>query len=91
MVCKLSVDVNIDVKNGAILLDGMMKDIVTESESFQVDSFIPLLRKYIMYARQTVRPALQAIDEEKIKGVYAELRRREGTSGIAEKAARPKS
>ena len=28
-LCKLSVDVNIDVKNGAILLDGLMKDIVT--------------------------------------------------------------
>ena len=57
-LCKLSVDVNIDVKNGAILLDGMMKDIVTESESFQVDSFIPLLRKYISKTNPHVRQLL---------------------------------
>ena len=42
-----------------------------------------LLRKYIMYARQTVRPALQAIDEEKITGVYAELRRESSSGGVA--------
>ena len=41
-----------------------------------------LLRKYIMYARQTQRPALQAIDEEKIKGVYAELRRESASGGV---------
>lgn len=57
-LCKLSVDVNIDVKNGAILLDGMMKDIVTESESFQVESFIPLLSKYITKTNPHVRQLL---------------------------------
>ena len=41
-----------------------------------------LLRKYIMYARQAVRPALAAIDEEKIKGVYAELRRESASGGV---------
>ena len=41
-----------------------------------------LLRKYIMYARQNVRPSLQAIDEEKIKGVYAELRRESAAGGV---------
>ena len=46
-LCKLSVDVNIDVKNGAILLDGLMKDIVTETPTFDVETFIPLLKKYI--------------------------------------------
>jgi DNA replication licensing factor MCM2 len=42
-----------------------------------------LLRKYIMYARQTARPALQSIDEEKIKGVYAELRRESAAGGVS--------
>ena len=41
-----------------------------------------LLRKYITFARQTCRPALQAIDEEKIKGVYAELRRESQSGGV---------
>ena len=41
-----------------------------------------LLRKYIMYARQNVRPQLQNIDEEKIKGVYAELRRESASGGV---------
>ena len=41
-----------------------------------------LLRKYIMYARQNVRPALQSIDEEKIKGVYSELRRESASGGV---------
>ena len=57
-LCKLSVDVNIDVKNGAILLDGMMKDIVTESESFQVESFIPMLGQYITKSNPQVRQLL---------------------------------
>ena len=42
-----------------------------------------LLRKYIMYARQNVRPQLQSIDEEKIKGVYAELRRESASGGVS--------
>ena len=42
-----------------------------------------LLRKYIMYARTNVRPQLQSIDEEKIKNVYAELRRESERGGVA--------
>ena len=33
-----------DVKNGANLLDRLIKDIVTESELFDVEKFIPLLK-----------------------------------------------
>ena len=57
-LCKLSVDVNIDVKNGAILLDGLMKDIVTETPSFQVETFIPLLKKYITKTNPHIRQLL---------------------------------
>jgi DNA replication licensing factor MCM2 len=40
------------------------------------DDFIPqeLLRKYIVYARNHVRPTLQGIDVEKLEKLYAELR-----------------
>ena len=57
-LCKLSVDVNIDVKNGAILLDGLMKDIVTETPTFQIETFIPLLKKYITKTNPHVRQLL---------------------------------
>jgi len=40
---KLFADVDVDVKNGANLLDRLVKDIVTESESFHVEHFLPLL------------------------------------------------
>jgi DNA replication licensing factor MCM2 len=34
-----------------------------------------LLKKYIMYAREQVRPTLQGIDVEKLEKLYSELRR----------------
>ena len=43
-LCKLFADGDVDVKNGANLLDRLIKDIVTESESFDVERFIPLLQ-----------------------------------------------
>lgn len=48
-LCKLAADPDLNVKNGAQLLDRLMKDIVIESNVFEVEKFIPLLR---------VRPAL---------------------------------
>jgi DNA replication licensing factor MCM2 len=42
-----------------------------------------LLRKYITYARQTVRPVLQDIDQDKIVRVYTELRRESAAGGVA--------
>lgn len=34
-----------------------------------------LLRKYIMYAREKVRPKLHQIDQDKIARMYSDLRR----------------
>eukprot|EP00947_MAST-08B_sp_MAST-8B-sp1_P005184 g5184.t1 len=65
-LCKLQADVNVDVNNGAQLLDRLVKDIVAESESFDVEKFIPLLRKYIdmvnPYIRQLLIGWIQVLD-----------------------------
>ena len=65
-LCKLFVDVDVDVKHGAQLLDRLVKDIVTESDAFDVDKFIPLLRKYIgmtsPYIRQLLVGWITALD-----------------------------
>ena len=52
---KLFADVDVDVKNGANLLDRLIKDIVTESEEFQVDQFLPLLQNYIRRTNPYIR------------------------------------
>ncbi|CAN0042566.1 unnamed protein product [Ectocarpus sp. 12 AP-2014] len=57
-LCKLFADVDVDVKNGSNLLDRLIKDIVTESESFDVERFIPLLQKYIRRANPYIRQLL---------------------------------
>uniref|UniRef100_A0AAV1US65 Vacuolar protein 14 C-terminal Fig4-binding domain-containing protein n=1 Tax=Peronospora matthiolae TaxID=2874970 RepID=A0AAV1US65_9STRA len=57
-LCKLFADVDVDVKNGANLLDRLVKDIVTESEYFDVDVFIPLLHKYIRMTNPYIRQLL---------------------------------
>ncbi len=44
---KLSADTDIQVQNGMQLLDRLMKDVVTESEAFDTDSFLPLLGERI--------------------------------------------
>lgn len=49
---------DVDVKNGANLLDRLVKDIVTESEYFEVDMFIPLLQKYIRMTNPYIRQLL---------------------------------
>ncbi|XP_014678213.1 PREDICTED: protein VAC14 homolog [Priapulus caudatus] len=53
---KLAADPDQNVKNGSELLDRLMKDIVTESASFDLVAFIPLLRERIYtrnpFARQ---------------------------------------
>jgi vacuole morphology and inheritance protein 14 len=46
-LCKLFAHVDVDVKNGANLLDRLIKDIVTETETFDIESFIPILQKHI--------------------------------------------
>eukprot|EP00752_Nemacystus_decipiens_P010688 g9519.t1 len=57
-LCKLFADVDVDVKNGSNLLNRLIKDIVTESESFDVERFIPLLQKYIRRANPYIRQLL---------------------------------
>jgi vacuole morphology and inheritance protein 14 len=53
---KVIADVDVDVKNGAQLLDRLIKDIVTEADNtFQVDQFLPLLQKYIQRTNPYIR------------------------------------
>eukprot|EP00934_Nitzschia_sp_Nitz4_P001784 Nitzschia sp. Nitz4//scaffold112_size70979//65772//68450//NITZ4_005912-RA/size70979-processed-gene-0.123-mRNA-1//-1//CDS//3329533295//1784//frame0 len=52
---KLFADVDVDVKNGANLLDRLIKDIVTEADNFQVDQFLPLLQNYIRRTNPYIR------------------------------------
>ena len=54
-LCKLFAHVDIDVKNGANLLDRLIKDIVTETETFDIESFIPLLQKHIKRTKPYIR------------------------------------
>lgn len=55
---KLFADVDDTVKNGANLLDRLVKDIVTESDDFSVDEFLPLLQNYIRRTNPYIRQLL---------------------------------
>jgi vacuole morphology and inheritance protein 14 len=57
-LCKLFAHVDADVKNGANLLDRLIKDIVTETETFDIESFIPLLQKHIKRTKPYIRQLL---------------------------------
>jgi len=57
-LCKLFAHVDIDVKNGANLLDRLIKDIVTETETFDIEAFIPLLQKHIKRTKPYIRQLL---------------------------------
>jgi vacuole morphology and inheritance protein 14 len=57
-LCKLFAHVDVDVKNGANLLDRLIKDIVTETESFDIESFVPLLQKHIRRTKPYIRQLL---------------------------------
>jgi vacuole morphology and inheritance protein 14 len=57
-LCKLFVHADADVKNGANLLDRLIKDIVTETETFEIESFIPLLQKHIKRKKPYIRQLL---------------------------------
>jgi len=56
-----------------------------ETEAVQNTSAIDqtLLRKYIMFARQHIKPVLQDIDDRKIQKVYADLRKESQSGGVA--------
>eukprot|EP01116_Phalansterium_solitarium_P013369 TRINITY_DN3072_c3_g2_i2.p1 TRINITY_DN3072_c3_g2~~TRINITY_DN3072_c3_g2_i2.p1 ORF type:complete len:785 (+),score=199.86 TRINITY_DN3072_c3_g2_i2:1747-4101(+) len=55
-LCKLSADPDPNVRNGAGLVDRLVKDIVSESEQFDVERFMPLLEERVhvinAYCRQ---------------------------------------
>lgn len=57
-LCRLFGDTDEDVKNGAQLLDRLLKDVVTESEAFNVEKFIPLLRERINIKEPMIRQLL---------------------------------
>lgn len=63
---KIATDPDQAVKNASELLDRLMKDIVTESNSFDVDGFVPLLREHIYtkntFARQFVISWISVLD-----------------------------
>jgi vacuole morphology and inheritance protein 14 len=54
---KLFADVDVDVKNGANLLNRLIKDIVTEADAntFQVDQFLPVMQNYIRRTNPFIR------------------------------------
>lgn len=43
----MAADSDINVKNGAQLLDRLIKDIVTENRGFDIERFIPLLQERV--------------------------------------------
>jgi vacuole morphology and inheritance protein 14 len=65
-LCNLHADQDRDVRNGAQLLDRLIKDVVTESDQFDVEHFVPLLRANIHlenpYIRQLVVGWITVLD-----------------------------
>lgn len=57
-VCKLVADSDVDVKNGAGLLDRLLKEIVLESEALDIERFVPLLRAHMGVINPYVRQLL---------------------------------
>ncbi|GFZ21287.1 ARM repeat superfamily protein [Actinidia rufa] len=57
-LCKLSADSDPNVQSAAHLLDRLVKDIVTESDQFSIEEFIPLLRERMNILNPYVRQFL---------------------------------
>ncbi|KAG9153179.1 hypothetical protein Leryth_024073 [Lithospermum erythrorhizon] len=57
-LCKLSADSDPNVQSAAHLLDRLVKDIVTESDQFSIEEFIPLLRERMSVLNPYVRQFL---------------------------------
>ncbi|XP_011021776.1 PREDICTED: protein VAC14 homolog isoform X2 [Populus euphratica] len=57
-LCKLSADSDPNVQSAAHLLDRLVKDIVTESDQFSIEEFIPLLRDRMNVLNPFVRQFL---------------------------------
>ncbi|CDY36250.1 BnaC07g21040D [Brassica napus] len=54
-LCKLSADSDPSVQSAAHVLDGLVKDIVTESDEFSAEEFIPLLKERMNVLNPYVR------------------------------------
>eukprot|EP00959_Pyramimonas_sp_CCMP1952_P324986 6802418-Pyramimonas_sp.AAC.1 len=59
-LCRLAADTDPNVQNAAQLLDRLVKDIVTESPSFGMEAFVPLLRERLTVLNPYVRQFLVA-------------------------------
>ncbi|KAG9136022.1 hypothetical protein Leryth_015881 [Lithospermum erythrorhizon] len=57
-LCKLSADSDANVQSAAHLLDKLVKDVVTESDQFSIEEFIPLLRERMNVLNPYVRQFL---------------------------------
>lgn len=57
-LCKLSADSDANVQSAAHLLDRLVKDIVTESDQFSIEEFIPLLKDRMNVLNPYVRQFL---------------------------------
>ncbi|KAJ4843721.1 PtdIns(3,5)P(2) sythesis regulation factor [Turnera subulata] len=57
-LCKLSADSDANVQSACHLLDRLVKDIVTESDQFSIEEFIPLLRERMNVLNPYVRQFL---------------------------------
>ncbi|KAK4799842.1 hypothetical protein SAY86_025207 [Trapa natans] len=58
VLCKLFADSDSNVQNAAHLLDRLVKDIVSESDQFSIEEFIPLLRERMNVLNPYVRQFL---------------------------------
>ncbi|CEO98205.1 Vacuolar protein 14 C-terminal Fig4-binding domain-containing protein [Plasmodiophora brassicae] len=54
-LCTLVLDSDPDVRNAVSLLDRLMKDVVTESDSFDIGLFMPMLQERILVKDSAVR------------------------------------
>eukprot|EP01139_Manchomonas_bermudensis_P010442 Amastigsp_a340473_24.p1 type:complete len:705 gc:universal Amastigsp_a340473_24:27-2141(+) len=57
-MCRLCADLEPAVKSGVLLLDRLVKDIVTETDAFDVRTFVPLLERRIVSENPFVRQFL---------------------------------
>jgi vacuole morphology and inheritance protein 14 len=57
-ICKLVADTDVEVKNGASLLDRLLKEIVCELGHIDAEVFIPLLRSHMTVNNPYVRQCL---------------------------------
>ncbi|KAM0936965.1 putative vacuole morphology and inheritance protein [Dioscorea sansibarensis] len=57
-LCKLSADSDANVQSAAHLLDRLVKEIVTDSDQFSIEEFIPLLRERMNVLNPFVRQFL---------------------------------